>query len=63
MASLCMQVVVNDPSASDAIAKSVSTSKNRYINTHTYEMSRFTARVFMSHHMHTLTHTTNVQLQ
>ena len=39
MASLCMQDVVNDPNASDAIASSVSTSKNRYINTHTGEMS------------------------
>ena len=40
MASLCMQGVVNDPNASDAIAKSVSTSKNRYLNMHTCEMSR-----------------------
>ena len=40
MASLCMQDVVNDPNASDGIAKSVSTSKNRYLNMQTCEMSR-----------------------
>ena len=34
-----MQGVVNDPKASDAIAKSVDTAKNRYLNTNTCEMS------------------------
>ena len=34
-----LQDVVNEPKASDAIAKSVDSSKNRYLNTHTCEMS------------------------
>ena len=34
-----LQDVVNDPKMSDAIAKSVDSSKNRYLNTHTCEMS------------------------
>ena len=34
-----LQDVVNDPNASDAIAKSVDSSKNRYLNTRTCEMS------------------------
>ena len=38
MATL-LQGVVNDPKASDAIAKSVGIAKNRYLNTHTCEMS------------------------
>ena len=44
-----LQDVVNDPNASDAIAKSVDSSKNRYLNTRTCKMS-------CTVHMHIMSH-------